>query len=82
MNSIKISRFAQTAKFRIISGNVSFLTTAKMIRSGVGEFAEFNAAVQKSLDALEYQRSCSIPHNSCSGISGIWQNIPVQIDVR
>ena len=77
-----IKRFKQTQKFRLCIGTVSFYATAKQIRNGVGDFSACNAAVQKSLDALEFIRSgTGIADQSTVGICGTWENIAVQINV-
>jgi hypothetical protein len=77
-----IKRFKQTQKFRLCIGPVSFYATAKQIRSGVGDFSKCNAAVQKSLDALEGMRSGTDVAGQCTvGLAGTWEDISVQINV-
>lgn len=77
MNQIK--RFKKTQRFRIVSDKVSFYATANQIRYGVGDFYKFNAALQKCLDVLEFERS--VNNQAISGLAGTWENINVQIDV-
>jgi uncharacterized protein YgbK (DUF1537 family) len=72
-------RLKSSTKIRVVSGSVSFYTTAKQIRSGVGDFSAFNVSVQKALEALESQR-VSIP--SCTGLAGNWVGIVTQIDIQ
>lgn len=69
--------FKQSQKFRIISGNACFYTTAKQIRAGVGDLERFNDALQCALFALESMQANNIPP---SGLSGQWYSTPVQID--
>lgn len=77
-----MTRFNQTQKFRIIISNISFYSTAGDIRRGVGDTAKPNAAIQKCLDALEFQRSGSgVADQSASGLSGTWEGFNVQLDL-
>ena len=55
-----IKRFKQTQKFRVIVGDVSFYTTARQIRDGVGALGPCNAALQKALDVLEYTKTLKV----------------------
>ena len=55
-----IKRFKQTQKFRVIIGDVSFYTTARQIRDGVGALGPCNAALQKALDVLEYTKTLKV----------------------
>ena len=75
-----IKRFKQTQKFRVIVGDVSFYTTARQIRDGVGALGPCNAALQKALDALEYEYTKSGTVAAC-GIAGIWEGLNVQLDI-
>jgi len=74
---IKMERFSKKQKFLVQSGSVSFYALAYEIRDGVGTSYKFNAATQKALDALEYTRT----GGKYLGISGIWEEIPIQLDV-
>ena len=77
-----IKRFKQTQKFRLVIGSVSFYATAKEIRNGVGDLTRCNAAVQKSLDALEYIRSgTGVADQTTVGLAGTWEDMSVQINV-
>jgi len=83
---MQIKRFKQTQKFRIIVGDTvyaaCFYATARQIRNGVGDFVKCNAATQKALDALEFQRSGTGVADQCSvGLAGIWEGVPVQLDM-
>ena len=73
-----IKRFKQTQKFRVIVGDVSFYTTARQIRDGVGALGPCNAALQKALDTLEYTKSGTV---AACGIAGIWEGLIVQLDI-
>jgi hypothetical protein len=80
LTPIKMKRLPQSQKIVIWSGHVSIRTTVKEIRSGIGCSTEFNAATQKALESLEFQRSGSGVADQCSiGLCGTWENIPVQI---
>ena len=76
-----IKRFKQTQKFRVIVGQACFYATAKQIRNGVGDFTNCNAATQKALDALEFQRS-GVDILACStGLAGTWEGLQVQLNI-
>lgn len=77
-----IIRFAETQKIRLISESLNLLTTVGAVRNGLGVSYSFNAATQKSIDALEFVRSgAGIAEQCTCGISGIWEGIPVQVDL-
>jgi hypothetical protein len=83
---MQIKRFKQSQRFRVIVGDTvyaaCFYATAKQIRSGVGDFVKCNAATQKALDALEFQRSGTGAADQCSvGLAGTWEGLPVQLNV-
>ena len=83
---MQVKRFKQTQRFRVIVGDTvyaaCFYATAKQIRNGVGDFVKCNAATQKALDALEFQRSGSGAADQCSvGLAGTWEGLPVQLNV-
>ena len=79
---MKIQRFKQAQRFRVIVGSACFYATARQIRSGVGDFGQCNAATQKALDALEFQRSGSGIADQCSvGLAGTWEGLPVQLSM-
>lgn len=79
---MKVKRFPQSKKFRVIVEQVSFYTTAKQIRYGVGDSMFVNAAVQKALDALEFTRSGSgAADQAAVGIAGMWEGRNVQINL-
>ena len=75
-------KFKQAQRFRVIVGNACFYATAKQIRNGVGDLVQCNAAVQKSLDALEFIRSGEGAADQCSvGLVGTWESMNVQINI-
>lgn len=76
-----IKRFKQSQKFRVVAGYACFYATAKDIRNGLGMFSKFNAATQKCLDALEFQRSGDDVTSCAVGLAGTWEGIPVQLDL-
>lgn len=77
-----IDRLKPTQKIRLISGPVHLQTTVSKVRSGLGDSYSFNAATQKAVDALEYTRLGVIASKpKPNGISGIWEGIPVQVDL-
>lgn len=79
---MKMYRYKQIQRFRVIVGDACFYATARQIRSGVGDFGSCNAATQKALDALEYTKSGAGVADQCAcGISGTWENLNVQLTV-
>lgn len=75
-------RFKKTQRVRVIMGTVSFYTTAHQIRSGVGDFLQCNAALQKALESVEYTRSCpGAAEKSTVGIAGTWEGLAVQLNI-
>ena len=79
---LKIKRFKQTQKFRIIVGESCFYSTTKQIRNGVGDFYKCNAAIQKALESLEHIRSGEGVADQCSvGLAGTWEGLNIQINV-
>jgi hypothetical protein len=70
-------QFKQSQKFRIINGSACFYATAKEIRAGLGDLAQFNAATQKALCALEFSKS---ERSVVSGLCGTWEGLQIQID--
>jgi hypothetical protein len=80
-----IKRFKQTQRFRVIVGDTvyaaCFYATAKQIRNGVGDFVKCNAATQKALETLEFQRSGTDVLAYSTGLAGTWENVPVQLDM-
>jgi hypothetical protein len=79
---MKMYRFKQAQRFRVIVGAACFYATAKQIRNGVGDFMTCNAATQKALDALEYQRSSNGIADQCAtGLAGTWEGLNVQLNL-
>ena len=76
-----IKRFKQSQKFRVIVGQACFYATASQIRNGVGDFMTCNAATQKALDTLEFQRSGSDVLSFSTGLAGTWEGLQVQLTV-
>jgi GTP cyclohydrolase III len=79
---MQVNRFETTQKFRVIISDISFYATASDIRRGVGDTAKPNTAIQKCLDALEFQRSGTGVADQCiRGLSGTWEGFNVQVDI-
>ena len=74
---MEFKQFKQTQRFRIINGSACFYATAKEIRNGIGDLAQFNAAVQKALCALEFSKS---ERSAVSGLCGTWEGLQIQIN--
>lgn len=75
-------RYKQGERFRVIVEGVSFFTTAKQIRQGVGDSISVNSAVQKCLASLEdYARSeIAAGHKpTIMGLGSLYENLKVQI---
>jgi hypothetical protein len=78
---MKIKRFKQAQRFRVVVGAACFYATAGQIRSGLGDFAKCNAATQKALDALEFQRSGTDVLAGSVGLAGTWEGLNIQLNV-
>ncbi len=79
---MKMYRFKQAQRFRVIVGAACFYATAKQIRYGVGDFMTCNAATHQALDALEFQRSGSGLADQCAvGLAGTWEGLTVQLNL-
>jgi len=78
---VNIKRFKPTQKFRVVVGEACFYTTARQILWGVGDFSKCNAAVQKAMDALEFQRSGSDALACSTGLAGTWEGLNVQLNI-
>jgi len=74
-----MKRLKQSQKLRIILSGVAIYTTAKQIRYGLFGFMSQNAAAQKALDALEFQRDGDGP--VATGLAGTWEGLQVQVDI-
>lgn len=71
-----MKKFKQAQKFRVISDQVAFYTTAKKIRIGVGDFTRFNAALMYALAGLEGK-----DFGKYRGFATSYNGVPVQLDV-
>lgn len=86
---MKIKRFKKSQEFRVLLSTPSQIlapfsvyATANQIRQGLGDDYWTNAATQKALDALEYQRSGKGVADQCAtGISGYWEGRKVEINL-
>lgn len=77
----KTFAFKPSTKFRVVSGNVSFYSTAKQIREGVGGFISFNLAAMEALQAFENYRTGDGVETCSTGLAGTWQGVQIQLDV-
>ena len=78
----KMKRLKQSQKLRIIISGVAIYTTVKQIRYGLFGFTSQNAAAQKALDALEFQRNGSgAADHATIGLAGTWEGLQVQVDI-
>ncbi|CAB4130103.1 hypothetical protein UFOVP116_271 [uncultured Caudovirales phage] len=78
---MQVKRLPSAHHIRIVSGHVHLYTTVGKVRNGLGDSYAFNAATQKAVDALEYIRTTAQVRPLPKGISGAWENIPVQVDL-
>ena len=78
---MNIKRYKTSQRFRVIVGEACFYATAKQIRAGVGDFSKCNAAVQKALDSLEFQRSGNDILACSTGLAGTWEGLNVQLNI-
>ena len=76
-------KLKQNTKIRVIStaGSVSFYTTAKQIREGVGCFSTFNLAVSEALGELENLRTGKKKDIQPLGLLGNWAGHIIQLDI-
>ena len=74
---MKAYTFKQTQRFRVIINGVSFYTTAKAIRAGVGDFTKVNEAIRNAMGALEFLRAS----DPAVGLVGSWQGYAVQLSM-
>lgn len=63
---------------RICSGAVSFYTTAKQIRNGVGDYDAFNTACEMALNSLE---TGTKHHSTLRGLVSTYNGINLAIDM-
>lgn len=78
---MQVKRFPQSKKFRVIVDKVCFYASAKQIRNGIGDFVQCNAAVQKALETLEFQRSSDVGEMKSMGLAGTWEGLQVQLNL-
>ena len=66
-----MTQLSDNTKFRVVVGPVSWYTTAKQIREGVGDLLQCNCALIEALMALGHTRSGVGPaEQTTTGISG------------
>ena len=74
-----IKRLKKGTKILVRCNGISFYTTPGQIRESVGNSCDFNAAVQKALDCLEFQRETY--NYRVLGVGGTWEGIQLQLDI-
>jgi hypothetical protein len=79
---MNIKRLKTVTRVCVRINGICFHSTVRQIRAGVGSEYKTNAALQKAVDALEFQRSCPNIGSAVSGIAGIWEGFNVQIDIQ
>ena len=78
-----MTQLSDNTKFRVIVGPVSWFTTAKQIRDGVGDLLQCNCALIEALIALERTRSgTGAADQSIVGIAGQWHGLNVQLNIQ
>jgi hypothetical protein len=74
-------KFKQGQRFRVIVNSVSFYTTAKQIRDGVGDFISVNQAVREAMRALQDTRSNDDALSCATGLGAVYEGLQVQINM-
>jgi hypothetical protein len=74
-------KFKQGQRFRVIVNSVSFYTTAKQIRDGVGDFISVNQAVREAMRALQDTRSSDDVLGCATGLGRNFGSLQVQINM-
>lgn len=69
-------KLTPSQKLRIIIRGIHLYTTAKQVRSGIGDSITQNLAVQGAVKALETSRS-----DGAVGLVGTWEGYQVQVDM-
>lgn len=71
-----------TQRLRVIINGVSFFSTVRQVRDGVGDFTKVNAAAAEALTALELTRASDGIAEQCTvGLSGTWHGFQVQLNI-
>jgi hypothetical protein len=72
-----LKRLNQPQRMRVHCNEVSFYTTAKTIRDGVGDFKEFNVAAIMAITELDVGRAKGTHTTS---IRGIWNEMEIYLE--
>lgn len=67
-----------TQKLRIIINGISFYSTPKKVREGIGDFQKVNRVIQA---ALEHLTTAQKARPTTSGVGHTYEGVQVQIDV-
>ena len=73
---MKRIKFTGSQRFRVIVDKVSFYTTAKSIRDGVGDMTILNGAVRQAIEELELHRA-----DGSVGLAGTWNRYQIQLSM-
>lgn len=73
---MKRIKFTGSQRFRVIVDKVSFYTTAKSIRDGVGDMTILNGAVRQAIEELELHRA-----DGSVGLAGTWNRYAIQLSM-
>ena len=73
---MKRIKFTGSQRFRVIVDKVSFYTTAKSIRDGVGDMTILNGAVRQAIEELELHRA-----DGPVGLAGTWNRYQIHLSM-
>lgn len=77
-------RIKKSASILVRVNDVSFRTTAAMIRNGIGTSTEFNIATRAALLELEVKRQLLYKKDGIEirGMLGHWNGYGIQLDIE
>lgn len=71
---MKFKQFKQSTKFKVVvGGTISFYSTAKQIRQGVGSNQSFNTAVYEAIQYLESKNRLEPTLGIVGNFNGLYQ---------
>lgn len=74
-------KFKQAQRFLAIVDGISFYTTAKQIRDGVGNRVSINRALREAMRSLQDMRSGTDVTSCASGLGGNYEGYQIQLDM-
>lgn len=74
-----MKKLKSSQKVRVIANGISFWSTVKAIRWGVGSNSNLNYALNIALDILSNDRM--IPGLCPTGMAGSWGGYSIQLDI-